>query len=117
MNAKLAKLDEAIRLCGHAINANNGACQVIEEALLAAMSLLLDMYNALGENSNVIVAEVSKTWPDPGADSDVLARRFEEVIRFNALRGFELANWRLVVTAMPDQGLNETIVAVFKRVK
>jgi hypothetical protein len=68
-----------------------------------------------------IVAEVSKTWPDPTQrEPTLLAERFELVIATNAERGFALESWRLQAYAVRspkgEEGIVETIVAVFVEV-
>lgn len=70
-----------------------------------------------------IVAEVSKTWgpehfgthPEP---SECLSGRFEHVLSVNHDRGYELHSWKFsqVTTGQhPEQGLTETIIAVFQK--
>ncbi len=64
-----------------------------------------------------IVAEVSKNWPDPDAQPDVLAMRFEIIVNSNWERGYRLISFTLSqVVARPGQ-LNETIIAVFERIE
>jgi hypothetical protein len=80
-----------------------------------------------------IVAEISKTycgWWEPGINraglkpSDCLGGLFEQVIRENLGRGYELHDWKLATTAamVPEEGgvhpqFNETIIAVFRLIK
>lgn len=85
----------------------------------------------------VIVAEVSKSWPeemnvdptfwkggDPAGAERTLAGRFELVILVNEGRGYELDSWRMTSTSHPvgipfgiavaTHRLTEKIVAVFR---
>jgi hypothetical protein len=67
---------------------------------------------------NRIVAEISKSWPAPGAPS--ISKSFELVIEQNEKRGYELESWQLSRVVVHDapiaqaMGINETIIAVFK---
>lgn len=64
-----------------------------------------------------IVAEISKNWPDPAAQTpkDYLCGQFEEVIEANRRRGYELHSWSFNRIILPGAVLNETVVAVFRR--
>jgi hypothetical protein len=43
---------------------------------------------------DMIVAEVSKNWPEMSADTTLLSQRFETVIQHNRERGYKLHSWR-----------------------
>jgi hypothetical protein len=114
------KLEKLLNDCGRAVNANNGRCALIEDALVDCLGLLTDILSA--ELPDTIVGEVSKVWPDnqdPKNIRDTLATRFERIVWTNSLRGFDLASWqfRQWVDSSGDGGyrLNETIIAVFAR--
>jgi hypothetical protein len=68
-------------------------------------------------NAEFIVAEVSKNWPDPSADPSFLCHKFEEVIAFNWERGYVLHSFDLNRYQVSPGVMNETIIAVFRRVQ
>lgn len=80
-------------------------------------------------DSEFIVAEVTKNWPGPAFRPDsptggVIANQFERAIEFNRRRGYELHSWQLHRMMVPNPDtrvhlltMNETIVAVFRRVR
>ena len=70
-------------------------------------------------NNPVIVAEISKTWPQ--ADQTPICVLFEKVINTNLERGYRLKDWHLsrVVEQYEfprKDRINETIIAVFERI-
>jgi hypothetical protein len=67
-------------------------------------------------NDTFIVAEISKNWRNNSPPVDLLCQRFEKVINVNLERGYELQDWKLNVVAL-DDSLNETIIAIFKKIK
>ena len=64
-----------------------------------------------------IVAEISKNWLHgiSLSDTPLLAQQFERVINVNAARGYELHSFQIHRLMVSAGGLNETIIAVFKR--
>lgn len=70
---------------------------------------------------NIIVAEISVTWPKENIAGGLLANRFEDVIAINQKRGFVLLDWKMSSTMVPTRPPNpqyqliETIIATFKR--
>jgi hypothetical protein len=65
-----------------------------------------------------IVAEISKNWVD-GRELEplLLSQRFERAIEFNRRRGYRLQTFALCRVLVPPNGMNETILAVFERVR
>ena len=67
-----------------------------------------------------IVAEVSKNWsglpPQPVTQGECLSGLFERVIKCNRDRGYVLDSWKLNRLMTAPEVMNETIIAVFKRV-
>jgi len=72
---------------------------------------------------DVIVAEVSASWPasDQAGAPQTIGAKFELVIRFNASRGYDLCDWKFAQTATEAEDgspmILETIVATFERSK
>ncbi len=67
-----------------------------------------------------IVAEISKNCKGgdeavPG--SGLLSQNFEKCIVANLELGFVLHSWELKRIHVPPDGINETIIAVFRRLK
>jgi hypothetical protein len=69
-----------------------------------------------------IVAEVSKTWVRGDGDRSAtppaffIGAKFEKVIEFNRARGYVLYQFQLHRLMTDPDSMNETIVAVFRRV-
>lgn len=62
---------------------------------------------------NRIVAEISRSWKGQEAPNEpILCQKFEQVIRHNAARGFELESWHMVCPSVLGS-FHETIIAVF----
>lgn len=69
-----------------------------------------------------IVAEISKNWfAGDGAKADDRANHisyaFEQVIETNRLRGYALHSFQLHRLMTDEETMNETIIAVFRKVK
>lgn len=70
------------------------------------------------QDTEYIVAEVSKNWPELAGEDDYprfISQRFEHVIEVNRQKGYRLDSWHLNRIPHLDGGANETIVAVFRR--
>lgn len=65
-----------------------------------------------------IVAEVATNWPKPWPvpTSELLSAKFENVIELNRSRGYQLHSFQLHRLMVSAEELNETIIAVFKKV-
>jgi hypothetical protein len=73
----------------------------------------------MNDDTQFIVAEISKNWQD-GREmqpSGLIARQFEEVIEANRQRGYRLHSFTLHRLLTGPSEMNETIVAVFERVR
>lgn len=62
----------------------------------------------------IIVAEVSKTWPNP--NQEPISSLFEKIINTNRDRGYGLQSW-LLSQVRDAESMHETIVAVFGKVE
>jgi hypothetical protein len=67
-----------------------------------------------------IVAEISKNWEDgkeivPG--TGLLSQQFEVIINYNHKRGYRLLTFQINRLMTDDRAMNESIVAVFEKVK
>lgn len=60
-----------------------------------------------------IVSEISKSYVvSTNTKKKIISNQFEELIKFNKERGFELESWQMNSTVI-NKCVNETIVAVF----
>jgi hypothetical protein len=73
----------------------------------------------LTDDRPFIVAELSKNWDRglPVADTGLLSEQFEVVIETNRRRGYRLVTFELDRMVVGDGHINETIIAVFERIK
>jgi len=60
-----------------------------------------------------IVAEINKNWPQD-REPRVLCELFENVINFNAARGYRLLSFQLARVMVSPTFMSETIIAVFE---
>lgn len=63
------------------------------------------------------VDEVATVWPKPWPvrPGELLTAKFEDLIEQHRQRGYRLHSWQLHRLVLPEDRLNETIVAVFQR--
>lgn len=73
----------------------------------------------LPPSTEFIVAEVSKNWTDgtPHGGPALISQQFEQVIEVNRQRGYVLHSWQTHRMLTGPRTMNETIIAVFRRVE